>query len=206
MIARWRASSMRSPERPPRSSSPRVAACSPACSSSRHGSARHLRPQRVPARRASHARAPLEPARARHRRRDRRFTRRHVLTRSRASSRIDGVGRVRVIDHEDDLPEVALLVDWAWRRLDAESRRVLGVLSHVEGDHVDRVSLGVLARSRNPARALAPLQAGASCKSRWKGATQFTPSSATLSRAARSAPRSASSRTTCRSSSASQTD
>ena len=69
-----------------------------------------------------------------------------------------GVGRVRVIDHEDDLPEVARLVDWAWRRLDAESRRVLGVLSHVEGDHVDRLSLGVLARSRNPARALAPLQ------------------------------------------------
>jgi hypothetical protein len=69
-----------------------------------------------------------------------------------------GVGRVRVIDHEDDLPEVALLVAWAWARLDAESRRVLGVLSHVEGDNVDRASLGILARTRDPARALAPLE------------------------------------------------
>ena len=34
-----------------------------------------------------------------------------------------GVARVRVIDHEDDLPEVALLVDWAWPRLGAGSRR-----------------------------------------------------------------------------------
>jgi hypothetical protein len=69
-----------------------------------------------------------------------------------------GVGRVRVIDHEDDLPEVALLVAWAWSRLDAASRRVLGVLSHVEGDNVDLASLGVLARTRDPARALAPLE------------------------------------------------
>ncbi len=70
-----------------------------------------------------------------------------------------GVGRVRVIDHEDDLPEVALLVAWAWSRLDAASRRVLGVLSHVDGDHVDRQSLAVLACTRDPARALGPLQA-----------------------------------------------
>jgi hypothetical protein len=56
-----------------------------------------------------------------------------------------GIGRVRVIDHEDDLPEVALLVAWAWERLSAESRRVLGVLSHVEGDHVDAESLAILA-------------------------------------------------------------
>ena len=69
-----------------------------------------------------------------------------------------GVGRVRVIDHEDDLPEVALLVAWAWGRLDAESRRVLGVLAHVEGDNVDVASLGVLARTRDPERALAPLE------------------------------------------------
>ena len=70
-----------------------------------------------------------------------------------------GVGRVAVIEHEDDLPEVRLLVEWAWRRLGAESRRILGVLSHVEGDHMDTASLATLARLRSaPEKALAPLQ------------------------------------------------
>lgn len=68
-----------------------------------------------------------------------------------------GVYGVRVIAHEDDLPEVALLVDWAWARLKENSRQLLGVLAHVEGDHVDLASLGALAGVRNPARALAPL-------------------------------------------------
>lgn len=63
-----------------------------------------------------------------------------------------GIGAVRVIDHEDDLPEVALLVEWAWRRLPPASRRLIAVLAHIEGDHVDRESLGVLARV--PARSL----------------------------------------------------
>lgn len=58
-----------------------------------------------------------------------------------------GIGRVRVIDHEDDLPEVALLVDWAWKKLDEGSRRMLGVLAHVEGDHVDLGSLAKLAET-----------------------------------------------------------
>jgi hypothetical protein len=70
----------------------------------------------------------------------------------------NGVGRVRVIDHEDDLPEVALLVDWAWRRLAAGSRRVLAVLSCVEGDSVDHESLAQLSRTRDLSRALAPLE------------------------------------------------
>jgi hypothetical protein len=70
----------------------------------------------------------------------------------------NGVSRVRVIDHEDDLPEVALLVDWAWAKLGAESRRVLGALSQMGGDHVDRDSLAHLARTRRTAEALAPLQ------------------------------------------------
>ena len=70
-----------------------------------------------------------------------------------------GVGRVAVIEHEDDLPEVRLLVEWAWRRLGAESRRILGVLSHVEGDHMDTASLATLARLRSaPEKALVPLQ------------------------------------------------
>lgn len=68
-----------------------------------------------------------------------------------------GVARVSVIEHEDDLPEVARLLDWAWKRLNRQSRRLLGVLSHVEGDHMDVDSLATLARSTNAARALAPL-------------------------------------------------
>jgi hypothetical protein len=60
-----------------------------------------------------------------------------------------GIAQVRVIDHEDDLPEVALLVTWAWKRLGAASRRVLGVLAHIEGDNVDVASLARLARIRS---------------------------------------------------------
>jgi hypothetical protein len=68
--------------------------------------------------------------------------------------------RVSVIAHEDDLPEVALLVAWAWPKLPADSRRVLGVLAHIEGDHVDVESLARLARVRGGvAAALAPLRA-----------------------------------------------
>lgn len=71
-----------------------------------------------------------------------------------------GIERVVSIEHEDDLPEVALLVDWAWRQLSPASRRMLGVLAHIEGDHVDRDSLNALARVRSSAeRALAPLLA-----------------------------------------------
>ncbi len=64
------------------------------------------------------------------------------------------------IEHEDDLPEVALLFDWAWRRLEPASRRMLGVLAHVEGDHVDLASLARLARvTTNAGRALERLRA-----------------------------------------------
>jgi hypothetical protein len=70
-----------------------------------------------------------------------------------------GVQRVRAIAHEDDLPEIACLVDWAWRRLSAQSRRILGVLAHIEGDHVDLDSLAKLARIRGDlGLALAPLE------------------------------------------------
>lgn len=68
-----------------------------------------------------------------------------------------GVRGVRVIAHEDDLPEVALLVDWAWERLSSASKKLLAVLAHVEGDHMDLRSLGALAEVRAPARAIAPL-------------------------------------------------
>jgi hypothetical protein len=70
-----------------------------------------------------------------------------------------GVSRVVAVEHEDDLPEVALLVEWAWQRLGPDSRRMLTVLSHVEGDHMDAASLARLARvSGPPARALQPLE------------------------------------------------
>jgi len=69
-----------------------------------------------------------------------------------------GVTRVRALEHEDDLPEVALLVEWAWPRLSRGAHRVLAVLAHVEGDHVDAASLAKLARVSQPRPALAELQ------------------------------------------------
>ncbi len=72
-----------------------------------------------------------------------------------------GIETVRVIDHEDDLPEVALLVAWAWKRLSPQARRMLGVLSHVEGDSVDLASLAQLTRLRaraDAATAIASLE------------------------------------------------
>jgi hypothetical protein len=70
-----------------------------------------------------------------------------------------GVQRVRVIDHEDDLPEIAFLVAWAWQRLSPASRRILGVLAHIEGDHVDLGSLAKLAKVRGDfSKSLTPLR------------------------------------------------
>jgi hypothetical protein len=69
-----------------------------------------------------------------------------------------GVAKVRALAHEDDLPEIALLVDWAWARLGAQSRRVLAVLAHVEGDHVDAGSLARLARVAEIGSALTELE------------------------------------------------
>jgi hypothetical protein len=70
-----------------------------------------------------------------------------------------GVSRIVAVEHEDDLPEVALLVQWAWQKLSNESRRMWIVLSHVEGDHMDVQSLAKLARVRKNAEgALEPLR------------------------------------------------
>lgn len=57
----------------------------------------------------------------------------------------NGIDSVHVIDHEDDLPEVALLVAWAWPRLARDALRMLAALAWVEGDHVDVRSLAELA-------------------------------------------------------------
>lgn len=58
----------------------------------------------------------------------------------------EGVARVRALEHEDDLPEIALLVEWAWSRIGVEAQRALAVLAHSEGDHMDAASLATLAR------------------------------------------------------------
>jgi hypothetical protein len=68
-----------------------------------------------------------------------------------------GISDVHVMEHEDDLPEVALLIAWAWPRLSAGSRRVLGVLAHAFGDDMDVDSLMKLARTR-PIEDLAALR------------------------------------------------
>ena len=69
-----------------------------------------------------------------------------------------GVTQVRTLEHEDDLPEIALLIDWAWPRLSIAARRALGVLAHVEGDHVDAVSLAKLAQTTKLRPAITELE------------------------------------------------
>ncbi len=61
-----------------------------------------------------------------------------------------GILRVRPVEHEDDLPEVALLVERAWNGLAPEGQRMLGVLAHMGGDHMDDQSLGALASTKTP--------------------------------------------------------
>jgi hypothetical protein len=63
-----------------------------------------------------------------------------------------GVDRVRVIEHEDDLPEVGLMVAWAWGKLSKEARRMLAVLAHAGGDHMDEASLVTLSRTEGGGR------------------------------------------------------
>lgn len=72
--------------------------------------------------------------------------------------RDSGVERVRALEHEDDSPEIALLVEWAWLRLSSAARRALAVLAHVEGDHMDAQSLAKLARVSRLDPALAELE------------------------------------------------
>jgi len=64
-----------------------------------------------------------------------------------------GIGRVRPLDHEDDVPEVALLVKLGWSVLEPAARRMLAVLAHMGGDHMDAGSLGSLARAGRRASA-----------------------------------------------------
>ena len=68
------------------------------------------------------------------------------------------MAQVRALEHEDDLPEIALLIQWAWPRLSVEARRALAVLAHMEGDHMDTVSLARLARVARLGPALVELE------------------------------------------------
>ena len=73
--------------------------------------------------------------------------------------RRQGIERVQVIAHEDDVPALRLLVSWVWPRLTAGARPVLTALAHLPGDHADPASLAALARvGRGIGRALARLQ------------------------------------------------
>ncbi len=58
-----------------------------------------------------------------------------------------GIERVRPVEHEDDLPEVALLVDRGWHAASPAAKRMLGVLAHMGGDHMDEASLVYLAKA-----------------------------------------------------------
>jgi hypothetical protein len=68
----------------------------------------------------------------------------------------EGVERVHVMAHEDDVVEVRLLVEWAWTRLSPACRRTLLVLGSCPGDHMDAASIATLARA--PRGALATLR------------------------------------------------
>ncbi len=70
----------------------------------------------------------------------------------------EGVDRVRVMVHEDDVVEVKLLVEWAWARLPAAARRMLVVLACCPGDHMDASSIATLARVRRGGAAFARLR------------------------------------------------
>jgi hypothetical protein len=59
-----------------------------------------------------------------------------------------GIRKVRPLAHEDDVPEVLLLVDFVWSTLRAPARRMLAVLSHLGGDHIDSESLLDLASAK----------------------------------------------------------
>jgi len=69
----------------------------------------------------------------------------------------NGVSRVRVMAHEDDVVEVGLLCEWAWTHLPAAARRMLVTLAHCPGDHMDARSLSIVARAGAPAPAAAAL-------------------------------------------------
>ena len=79
-------------------------------------------------------------------------TRAVTVTSLRAWLIANGLGKVRVMVHEDDIAEVRGLFEWAWARLAQPSRRMLVVLASSEGDDIDQESLFTLARVRKDGR------------------------------------------------------
>lgn len=92
------------------------------------------------------------------------------------------VTRVRPMVHEDDVVEVRLVVDFAWRLLAPEARRMLLVLAHDPGDHMSARSLAALARTPGArgGRALAQLR-------RWRLVQEHFPGRFALHAVVRSA-------------------
>ena len=64
-----------------------------------------------------------------------------------------GADRISVMEDEDDVAEVRVLIDWAWRRLPPGARRMMAVLAHTQGDHVGVESLRLLSGVGKSARA-----------------------------------------------------
>ncbi len=58
--------------------------------------------------------------------------------------RARGVDRIAPLDHEDDVPEVRGVVLEAIRHVSPAARRMLAVLAHMRGDHMDAGSLAAL--------------------------------------------------------------
>lgn len=75
-----------------------------------------------------------------------------------ARLRARGIGRIRPVEHEDDVPEVKGVVHEAFATLGPSARRMLGVLCAMGGDHLGVDWLVRLARARDGARALASLR------------------------------------------------
>lgn len=64
-----------------------------------------------------------------------------------------GVGRIRPIEHEDDLPEVRAVVVEALRALSPDAKRLLGILASMGGDSMSTETLLAIGRARPEALA-----------------------------------------------------
>lgn len=62
-----------------------------------------------------------------------------------------GILRVKPIAHEDDLPEVGLMVERVSRELSAAGKRMLRVLAHMGGDHIGGDALAALSKTKSRA-------------------------------------------------------
>jgi len=66
-----------------------------------------------------------------------------------------GLDKIVPIEHEDDIPEVRAMVAEALRLASSTAKRMLAILAHMGGDHMDSASLEALARGRRKRAAYA---------------------------------------------------